>query len=160
MKTLADLKRDLKQGTHIKRVWRFGKEDTELLTVDKVQTTSIRMTKEKGGSSWLEIPKASLMEYDGKQLKIYSPGKRDLTSEEQKIKEGEPKDIEQDRIDMMTDGSQMHYRRMRYYKDSSHFYLFGTDKEQGKRLTWVDKVLKVEDDSLKGELTLVYEVMA
>jgi hypothetical protein len=159
MKTLADMKRDLVVGKKVKLVWRNGKELSEERTVFKVQTNSICFEREGGGKTWLDMPKATLLEYDGNTIKIYRPITRELTAEEQKIKDNEPRDIEQERLDAISDGSQMFYRRKRYYKEAGYFYLFGTEKEQGKRLTHTERKPMIEDDTIKGELDLVYEVV-
>ena len=161
MKTLADLKRDFPKTTQI-----ILKREPEVpRTFDKIQGTSFKFKKVNGGTTYLEIPKASLLEYDGVNVKIFEPGIRELTPEEQKVKDDEPKDDEQFRIDMLSDGSTMFYRSQRYYKDSGMFYLFGTEKEQGKRLTHSQKdpvtgFVKpmIEDDNIKGKLSIEYEL--
>jgi len=159
MKTLADFKRAMSLGTTVILKERDGKEVNEKRVVGKVQSNSLAFFKSETNKSlsWLEWPKAPLLEFDGKVAKIYEPGKRELTAEEQKIIDGEPRDDEQDRIDMLSDGSTMFYRRKHYYKDSGYNYLFGTEKEKGKRMTWDYKKRMIVDDSVKGKLILVYE---
>jgi len=159
MKTLSDLKRDLTVGKTVILKSCLGVEKNEKRTVFKLQSNNVCFLKEDGKSkSWLELPKASLLEYDGKTIKIFRVGIRELTQEEKDIIAKEPKDEKQEGIDIISDGSVMYNRRKHYYKDVGKFYLFGTEKEQGKRLTHADKTAKIEDDSIKGELELVYEV--
>lgn len=167
MKTLADLKRDLCLGKSIKMTFTsftFGDKPSPILNkvryVVKAQSNCICLNEDKNATkgSWLQFPKASLLEYDGNIIKIFRPALRSFTPEEQKIIDNEPKDDKQDEIDMLSDGNTMFRRKKRYYKESGHFYLFGTEKEQGKRLTHADKMPMIEDDSIKGELDLAYEV--
>ena len=128
----------------------------------KVQSNSFALNEDKTATkgSRLDWPKASLMEYDGKTLTIYKPGRRDLTPEEKAIIDGEPKDDKQDEIDMLSDGSTMFYRRKSYYQNSGHFYLFGTERTGGKRLTHdQNRNPKIEEDAIRGDISLVYEVV-
>lgn len=156
---LADLKRTLKVGTKLRLVERYGKPLNSLREVEKVQSNSIKMKAlDETKAGWLEYPKASLLEFDGKEIKIYTSGTRELNEEEQKIRDNEPKDEEQDRIDMLSDGSTMFYRRKKYYKDVGYEYLFHS-KQKGKRLTYADKKPMIQDDSIKGKLVLKYEVV-
>jgi hypothetical protein len=159
MKTLADMKRDLSIGRKIMLKEVDGIIKNEPREVFKVQTQSICFLKEGGGKSWLDIPKASLCEYDGKTIEIYRPAIRELTEQEKKIIDAEPRDEEQDRIDAMSDGSTMYNRRRNYYKECGFFYLFGTEKEQGKRLTHVNNKTMIQDESIKGKLDIVYELI-
>lgn len=162
MKTLADLKRDLqKPGIKVVLKERFGKkeENGEARTICKIQTNSLCFFKADGKSkSWLDFPKATLLEYDGNTFKIFSPGKRELTDEEQKIRGNEPSDKQQEYIDAIGDGSTMFYRRKAYYREIGLNYLFGTGKESGKRLTHENGKAVIEDDSIKGEMILAYEI--
>jgi hypothetical protein len=159
MKSLADLKRDI---TKTKQIILLREPDNPRI-FEKIQGTSFKLKKVNGGFTYLEIPKATLLEYDGTTVKIYEPGIRELTAEEQKIRDDEPKDDEQFRIDMLSDGNTMFYRKQRYYKETGLFYLFGTEKEQGKRLTnnkGADGIVKpmIEDDNIKGKLSIEYEL--
>jgi len=77
MKTLADLKRDLKLGTKITKTSHYGKTEGKLIGVEryvvKVKSNSIEFSSNKTDTrgSFLDYPKASLTEYDGETLKVY-----------------------------------------------------------------------------------------
>ena len=161
MKTLADFKRALSVGTELRLIERDGKNLDESRRVKKLQTNSICFEKninnEWVGSTWLDMPKSSLLEFDGKTAKIYLPALRDLTEEEKRIMDNEPKDQKQQDLDAISDGSVMYHRKKTYYEYSGKFYLFGTEKQDGKRLTTRDGIDKIEDSDLKGQLNLVYE---
>ena len=159
MKTLADLKRECLGKTLLLKE-RWGKPENKNRIVIGVKSNSIVLQTEEGKKSYLEMPKASLLEYDGKNIKIYEPGTRALTPEEQRIRSNDPKDPEQDRIDMMSDGSTMFYRRQHYYKQVGYEYLFTSSRtHNGKYLTYAAGVPMIRDDALKGKLSLVYEVL-
>lgn len=160
---LSDLKRKLMIGTALKLIGfkiPFSVNNNNLNKIRyvvKIQSNGIYLNEDKTATkgSFLEYPKASLLEVTEKGFKIFEAGERDLTDEEKKIKENEPKDEEQNKIDMMTDTNTMFYRKKRYYMESGFFYLFGTEKQQGKRYCFNDK--KIIDDNIKGELSLEYE---
>ena len=90
MKTLATFKKELKDGTikTLTQTFSVYKKDFIGLerTVAKVQTNAITLkSADTGKESWLYYPVASLFEYEGNTIKIYAPGERDLTKEEQAI---------------------------------------------------------------------------
>ena len=174
MKKLADLKRDLQVGTKLKLIFsRFISRHKFLKTVRyvvKKNTQGICLnedsTAKKG--SYLDYPKASLLKYDGETITIYNSGKRHLTKKEKDIMLNVPKDEEQDRIDIMSDGSTMFWRRTRYYKEAGKYYLLGVSKEKGKRLLHGTRATVkdgsfsdwfIEDDGIKGDKALVYEIV-
>ena len=158
MRTLADLKRDLKTGTKLVLKSVDNMEKNENRTVLKVGATDICFLKDGGGKSYLETPKASLLDYDGKTIKIYRAGIRDLTDDEKQVMADAPEDGKQDEIDMISDGNVMFRRRKRYYEETGKEYLFGTCKKQGKRLTHKDDKDMIEDDNIKGSISIVYEI--
>ena len=165
MRTLADMKRDLKTGTKVILKSITMKVGDELKSSDinrtvlKVNTTDICFLKDDGKKSYLSIPKASLLEYDGKTIKIYRAGIRELTDEEKQIMDNKPKDDKQFEIDMLSDGNVMYRREKRYYESIGKEYLFGNCKKDGKRLTHKDNKVMIEDDSIKGDISIIYEVV-
>lgn len=156
---LVDFKNALTIGRKIRLINRFGKEMNDLREVEKVQSNSVKFKGLNGSKAgWLEFPKSSLIDFDGKTAKIYQAGLRELTEEEKRIRDDEPKDDEQDRIDMLSDGSTMFYRRKKYYKDVGYEYLFTSSKKiQGKYLTYKDGKHMIQDDKIKGEINLIYD---
>ena len=167
MQTLADLKRKLSIGTALKLISFKGclnvnsKNLNVVRYVVKTQGNGVYLNADKTQTkgSFFELPKSSLLEYHENLIKIFLPIERDLTPEEIKIIDNEPKDAEQDKIDIMTDGSQMFYRRKNYYKESGFYYLFGVSEDKGKYLTQKNGLKAIRDDSLKGELDRVYEIV-
>jgi len=127
MKTFADLKRELQTGKTLTMTY-SSLENNRLLNIPRqiigTQTNGISLkTDNKSGKSFLSLPCASLTEYDGKIIKIYQPGKRDLTPEEKSILNNEPsnrKENEQIAInDALTDGSSTYYMDKRYYANNN-----------------------------------------
>lgn len=159
MKTLSDLKRDLTPGLKLILKHRNGKEINEERTVIRTDTAKIEFMRSYGLPIVCEWPKASLLDYDGKTIKIFDAGLRELTDEEKKIRENEPKDEEQSRIDIISDGSVMFYRRKAYYHGLGKDYLRGHEQQKGLYLTFIDKKPMIRDDSIKGAVSLVYEIV-
>ena len=164
MKTINDLKRKLQKGQGLKLVGGFYiNPDSKILNivryVVKTQTNGVYLNSDKESlkGSWLDFPKASLCEIDEKGFKIFEPKLRDLTEEEKDIKAKEPTDKQQEYIDAISDGSQMFYAKQRYYKEKGFEYLFGCKSSQGKYLTNRNGKEQIRDDSLKGEVSLIYE---
>ena len=50
--------------------------------VSEVNTVGIKLVNQSGAISELSIPRASLINYDGDYLKVYSPGLREPTDAE------------------------------------------------------------------------------
>ena len=156
MKTLADLKRDLKPGVKLILKHRFGKEVNEQREVIQTQSNGLWFKSEFKPRTWLDYPKATLTEYDGKNIVIYAEGYRELTENEQSIRKNEPRDEEQERIDCLSDGSTMYYRQLGYYRQNNAEYLMGGQRQKGMVYDFNKNMVK--DDNVKGVIALVYEV--
>ncbi len=153
--SLADLKRKLQVGTRVIMVERGDDKLNDLKEVEKVQGNSVKFKGLNGAKAgWLEFPKASLLEFDQEGFKIYEVGERDLNEEEKAIIANEPKDEEQDGVDMMSDGSTMFRRREHYYKSAGYLYLHRP--EYNKKLSYNSQTKKVRDPMIKGKLSLAY----
>lgn len=82
MKTLADLKRALSLGAGIRMTSFYGNSDRKnklvgvVRYVVKSNTTGVYLNEDKTATkgSFLDWPKASLLEFDGKAIKIYQSG--------------------------------------------------------------------------------------
>jgi len=159
MGSLADFKRALPVGAKITLKERFGKEVNEERVVGKIQSNSMAFFKSPTNTSlvWLDWPKATLLEFDGKTAKIYDPGYRDFNKEEQAIVDGRPRDAKQEEIDALSDGNTMFWRCKAYYKEKGYEYLFGVQKKEGKRITTQQSKQVIQDDAIKGKLILKYE---
>ena len=158
---LSDLKRKLVKGCALKMTYNSLKSKNPLLNkvryVVKTQSNGVTLNEDINAikGSFLEFPKNSLLEVTDKGFKVFECGERDLTEEEKRIMENQPKDEEQDRIDLMTDMNTMFYRRKAYFNESGYFYLFGTEKIKGKSFNFNKR--NIRDDEIKGELSLEYE---
>lgn len=74
MKTLADLKRRIKVGTKIKKLYGI-KQNDKIRTVNKIQTNGFYMD-----GSWLDYPKSTLIEFEGENIFIvYFPKLKNKT---------------------------------------------------------------------------------
>lgn len=166
MKTFADLKRDLIVGKTLTMTFNSLEGSSETIKkrigvarkILKTQTNGITLEFEEGSGkgSFLELPCASLIEYDGKTIKIYKPGKRELTENEKTLLEGEPsnrkENEELNRIDMLTDSSRTYRMDKLYYMNNDANWRWGWHK--GLRFDINDK--KMWDKKIKGELELEY----
>lgn len=167
--TLAALKKKLQKGQAVKLVSWFGQNEQNATTesakaklgktryVVKVQTNGVYLSPDKeatDGSYW-EFPAASLVEVNNSGFKVYGIGERPLSPQEAAVMANEPKDAEQDRIDAMSDGSTMYYRRKRYYAGSGFPYLDSSDWYHGLRRN--PNRNTISDKSIKGALELEYE---
>lgn len=162
MQTLSDLKRKLKVGQGLKLIYTRWGQNNKLNVVRyvvQVNTTGFYLNenpKETKGS-FLEWGKASLTEITDKGFKVYITGKRDLTKEEQEILNNEPsrrkENEEQNRIDLLTDGSRMFRKDKQYHKEHNSLWKYG--KVKGLRYDYNEN--KMWDDNIKGELSLEYE---
>lgn len=55
--------------------------------ISKVQTNGFYLIDKEGEGSFLDIAKASLMEYTESELKVYAPGCREMTEKENRVME-------------------------------------------------------------------------
>ena len=137
---------------------RFKLLETPLIrNITRIQSNGFYLSQDNGKDSYLEFPKASLFEADEKGFKIFEAGLRELTEQEQAVKDNEPKDEKQEKIDMMSDGSTMFFRRKKYFSEKGFNYLFGNNKQEGKRLTFKEGNPIIQDESIKGKLILEYK---
>lgn len=161
MKTIADLKRDLQKGTTMTLTYsQFPHKflnSTRFIVACKSNGIMLNSDENAKGGSFLDFPKATLAEYDGENLNIYNAGVRDLTKEEQAIKDNKPRDEKQEAQDIMTDGSVMFWRCKKYYKDLGAEYLEGHETIRGMKYNFNDK--NITDDKIKGTLCLSYKII-
>ncbi len=168
MKTKSEFMREAKAGgVKLKLIggmnyeWIKEKRPQNLnpRAIVKTQTNAIYLEGEenKGQGSYLEIPAASLLEYDGNYLKIYNPGVRDMNIEE---KANMQKAEEERRIFQEKNPYSDDFWHMKafYMNCSTPWIYFGNDKIKGKRATQGNDYGKIIDDSIKGDLVLMYEV--
>ena len=160
--TLAQFKRDAQTGhMGLELLERYGKKESTriICPVIKVQQRGVCL-KRNDRESYLAIPFASLIEYDGAYLKVYDKGKRDLNELEQKVMNGwkqianTPEFKKREEYDLISDGSSTYYQKKFYFYNSSCPYLF-TDTE---RLSYSIEDNKVRDSKIKGKCILKYKV--
>ena len=160
--SFAQLRRDALSGhMALELVERYGKkaEQSVICPVCKVETKSIYILRD-GKESWIHMPYASLVYYDGRVLEVYAAGLRDLTTVEKKVMEGWKEITSTESYksaamsDVYSDGSSTYYKQERYFRDSPCPYLFYDDGS--KKLDM--KTGKVRDSKIKGMLELKYIV--
>lgn len=99
--------------------------------------------------SYLEIPRASRVEYDGKTLKIYEAGERELTDKEKSIMNGW--------TEIKAKNPDASYSKMlMYFSNNKATHLIGNSTV--KEMKYNRKTGKVWDARVKGKLELEYEV--
>ena len=161
--TLAQFKRDAATGRMgLQLLERYGKkvEEDYICPVIEVHQKFIKLRKKNGMESSLDLDYASLVEYDGEILKVYSIGLRELTDLEKSVLDGW-KNItdteeykEQAYRDAMTDGSSTYYKDKGYFMNSPCPYLYLDDGD--KKYDY--NTGKVYDPKVKGQCMLVYKV--
>jgi hypothetical protein len=127
MKTFAQLKRDLVVGKTLTMTFNSTQSETiknrigKARKIIKTQSNGIYLEVESGNKNgfFLELPCASLTEYDGNTIKVFMYGKRDLTEKEKEILTNRPSQRKENaRIasnDAISDGSQTYWMDKRYY---------------------------------------------
>jgi hypothetical protein len=151
----------------MKRTQKTEKAMTSFRKVDKVQTNGIYIQ-----GSFLEIPNATQLEYDGETLKIFRVGHRPLNEKETEVmnewkKITETEEYKRNSLnDAYTDGSQTFFQEKRFFTNKNMLYLFGTKESQGRMLVNDYRPLNgkrlegqmIRDNSIRGELDLQYTV--
>ena len=125
----------------------------------KVQTNAVYLEgpENNGKGSYLPIPPASLIEYDGKTLSIYDPGMREMTEEEKRnLKDAEN---ERKRYQEQNPYVDSFWHMKDYYrKCSTPWIYFGNGEIKGKRAAQGNDTGKIIDNKIKGKLVLKYAV--
>lgn len=173
MKTRAELFRNAKaKAITLELVERWGSRDISenmqgKRTIGKVQTNGFYLINKDGKESFLDIEKASLVEYTGDELKIYAPGFREMTEKEKQAMmeweeiENTENYQEQARVDMLSDGSTTFCMKKKFFMDRKMEYLTGTSN--GIKSLMFSKYYNgekecIRDDSVKGNVILIYKV--
>jgi hypothetical protein len=166
MKTFADLKRDLIVGKTLTMTFNSLEGSSETIKkrigvarkILKTQTNGITLEFEEGSGkgSFLELPCASLIEYDGNTIRVYKYGKRDLTVREAEILANRPSERPENaeilRMDMLSDGNQCFWKDKKYYNDNDANWYWEWDK--GLKYNMSEN--KMWDKKIKGELEMEY----
>lgn len=173
MKTRAEFFRDAKtQSITLELIERFGSKDIKeklqgKRKVGKVQSNGLYLINENGDKSFLELAKASLMEYTGNELRVYNAGCREMTEKEKQVmKEWEKISNTEDykrqaQIDAMSDGSSTYYTEKRFFTNKKMEYLMGVSN-RAKNLIFSKyhngEKECIRDENVKGEVILIYKV--
>jgi len=165
MKTLADLKRDLKIGDSITLVESPLRPDHRFLNIKryvvKKQGNGVYLNPDKNATngSFLEFKNAKLTEYDGETIKTFLVGSRNLTEQELRVFNNKPsKRAENQGLlerDMLTDMNTTYYMDKKYLKENDMEYLMSSTGLT-KRLDYNDMI--IIDEQVKGELELSYVI--
>lgn len=173
MKTRAELFREAKaKEITLELIERFGSRDIKeklqgKRTIGKVQSNGFYLINKDGDKSFLELAKASLMEYTGEELRIYAPGYREMTEKEKQVMQEWEKIAntknyqEQSRVDLLSDGSTTYYMEKRFFIDKKMEYLMGTGNGTKKLIfsKYYDNEKEcIQDDNTKGDVILIYKV--
>lgn len=166
MKTFADLKRALTVGRSITLTDAPAMPSHKYINVPrfiiKTQTNGVYLSTDKDSQkgSFMDLPRASLVDFDGDTISIYNVGERDLTEDEKRIMDNapsrRPENKEACERDVMTDGSSMFYADRAYYKGLDAQYLEGFEVVRGLRFDFNRR--KVNDEATKGTLQLKYKL--
>ena len=167
MKTLTELKKDLVVGKTLTMTFNSLTQSSETIKnrlnvprkILKTQTNGLYLeVANTGKGSFLELPCASLIEYEGKNIKIYKVGKRELTKAEKDLLKNEPSNRPENKElakrDALSDGSQTYWMDKRYYRENNAEWRW--DWSKGLRLDINDN--KMWDKKIKGELDLEYQL--
>jgi len=132
--------------------------------ITDVRTKDIRLD----GRSWLDLPLASQMEFDGERLRVYEIGLDYLTEVERNtLVEWEqiastPEHIRQADIDIMTDGGTTYWEKVSFFEKKGMLHLLGYEWVGGRKLDNnlfnAQKAACVRDTSVRGELKFEYDV--
>lgn len=162
MKTLAELKRELNIGNSITLIESPTMPNHKWLNVKryvvKKQGNGVYLSPDKNDvkGSFLEFTNAKLTEYDGKEIRTYQPGHRELNAQERYVlfncPSKRPENQEIVEQDIMTDGSRVFWMDRKYFQDLDMEYL---DNSRGiKRIDW--NTTTIIDEQIKGNLELRY----
>lgn len=130
--------------------------------ISKVQTNAIYLEGEEnnGQGSYLQIPKASLMEYDREHFCVYDFGIREMTAEEKKNEKAAQKEREKYNKENSNSYSGDFWHMKEWYSKCStpwispmaHNWIKGKKRGQGKDFN------KIMDEGVKGNLILKYKI--
>lgn len=161
-KTLAQLKRDLTVGTKITQIVAGEGASQRNLNIErvvvKIQGSGVYLDVEgnEGRPSFLDFPKASLLEYEDNAFSIYEVGLRDLTEDEDSFIKNQPsnrpENLQNVINDALSDGSMMYYQDLRYFEKAGKEYLRRT------RVNPITGNLAVYDNKVRGKLLYSYKI--
>lgn len=178
--SVAQLKRDAKEG-NLRAVMtvRFGESVEQEDLPERMQGARkiigansnaliFEDALDADKTSFLELPKAGLVEYTDDYLRIYSAGYREPNAAEQRVLD-EWQEIQnskhyqqQAEIDCLTDGSSTYWWMVGFFQEKGMGYLMGHEKQRGLSLDFnkrnVGDKAFIRDESIRGEVALEYQL--
>ena len=160
--SLAELKRKAKEQKIafelIKRYKATGDAIPErfrgIRKVIAVNTVSIKLASQTGAVSELQLPRASLIDYDGTYLKVYEPGLREPTDEEKKILS----QWETIRKEKTSPYVNTYWATCNFFKKTGFSYLSGYQIKSNHQKRYLPSNGKVLDPEIKGTCILIYRI--
>ena len=167
-KSFAELKRDLKIGKTLTMTFNSLSEQSEKIDsrlnkpryIIKTQSNGIYLADEKDAEkgSFLELPRASLVEYTDETIKVFEPAIRELTDDEKTILENmpsyRPENKELCERDIMCDMNSTYWLDKAYTKRENSDWYWG----ESRGLYYMRSEQKMRDASIKGKLSIEYKL--
>jgi len=129
----------------------------------KKQTNGIFLGKNQNDlpGSFLELKNATLVECDGHELRIYLPGYRPLTEEEQRVFDNMPSKRQENakllEVDILTDGSSTYWMDKAWVKKHGMEYLMH-EKKRGMLIAYDGDAPRILDEHIRGDLLFRYKI--
>lgn len=169
-KTLAQLKRDAKSGNFsAEMIYRFGEDiPPKLQGIRKMvdaNSVAIFFLNNDGKKSELQIKRAALIDYTDDKLIFYGIGVRPLTEAEQKAIDRwcaiEKENEEQLRLDILTDGNTMFWKKKRFFADNGMSYLMSYSLDEYGATPVYDEngICGIRDINVRGEKEIEYKII-
>lgn len=162
MKTLAEFKRDATSGKIALELYEYyGKTEIPenllgVRSISKVNTVGVTLRNTRGEESYLDIGHASLIEYDGETLTVYSPGYRQPTAAEQATLDEWVK-IAEEYQKKDPCGNSWHWKYEDYFEKSPCPWMCGSKEIRGKK--YIHYSGEVRDRAIKGDAILKYRIL-
>jgi hypothetical protein len=165
LKSFASMKRDLQIGDTLTLVESPKMPNNTRLNVKRYivgkQTNGLYLSADKNASkgSFLDFPNAKLVEYDGEEIRVYDPGTRPLTDQENRVWKNRPsqrpENKQQLEFDILSDTNILFWKDKQYFRNADMGYLH---YEKSSRFNFNSGKMTITDKQLKGELVLRYVI--
>jgi len=165
LKSFASMKRDLQVGDALTLVEAPTMPNHTRLNIKRYivrkQTNGWYLNPDKNADrgSFLDLPNAKLVEYDGEEIRVYDAGIRPLTDKEKKIWDNRPSQRPENKkqweIDMLSDTNILFWKDKQYFQKANMAYLH---YEKSSRLNFNSSTMTITDKQLKGNLILRYKI--
>ncbi len=131
---------------------------------DKFRLITLVRTKDiqLDGRTWLDLPLAGQMEFDGERLRVYQIGYDYLNDAEKSVLRewneiaSTPEHIRQADIDIMTDGGTTYWKKVSFFEKKGMSHLLGSEWVGGRKMSLNElnahNARCVLDTSIRGNL--------